>query len=59
MSNDLIDKNWYSPEAQRADREIAIQALHKMKALEIKFGVTHKRVKQKTPFGVRITYVKK
>lgn len=59
MSNTLINKNWYSSEAQKADREAATQVLHKMKALEIKFGITHRRVIEKTPFGVRIRYLKK
>ncbi len=59
MSDNLIDKNWYSPEAQRSDREAATVELHKMKALEIKFRITHRMVIEKTSCGIRIRYVKK
>lgn len=59
MSDPLIDKNWYSSEAQKADREAATLVLHKMKALEVKFGITRRKVIEKTPFGVRIRYVEK
>ena len=59
MSDHLIDKNWYSPETQKTDRENATTALNKMKALEIKFGITHRKVIEKTPLGVRIRYIKK
>lgn len=53
-----INKNWISQENKEVWRETSIQALEKMKALEIKFQCTRKRVIEKTPFGVRIKYVK-
>lgn len=55
----MIDKNWYSSEAQKQERELAKEVLHKMKALEIKFGVTRRRVVEKTEFGTRVRYLKK
>lgn len=59
MSDNLIDKNWYSPEAQRSDREAATVELHKMKALEIKFHITRRKMIEKTPCGIQIRYVRK
>lgn len=39
-----IDRNWYSPESQKQDRESAQKVLDKMKALEIKFSSLREKV---------------
>lgn len=54
-----VDRNWYSPESQKQDRESAQNVLDKMKALEIKFSCFRGKVVEKTDFGIQIRYVKK
>ncbi|MDB9201821.1 hypothetical protein [Odoribacter splanchnicus] len=54
-----IDRNWYSPESQKQDRESAQKVLDKMKALEIKFSSLREKVIERTDFGIRIRYIKK
>ena len=54
-----IDRNWYSPESQKQDRESAQKVLDKMKALEIKFSSLREKVIERTDFGLRIRYIKK
>ena len=54
-----IDRNWYSPESQKQDRESAQKVLDKMKALEIKFSSLREKVIERTDFGIRISYIKK
>lgn len=54
-----IDRNWYSPESQKQDRESAQKVLDKMKALEIKFSSLREKVIGRTDFGIRIRYIKK
>lgn len=56
---DTINKNWYSSEAQKQEREIAQAALNRMKSLEVKFEIMREKVVEKTPFGFRVKYVKK
>lgn len=50
-----IDRNWYSPESQKQDRESAQKVLDKMKALEIKFSSLREKVIERTDFGIRIS----
>ena len=54
-----IDRNWYSPESQKQDRESAQKVLDKMKALKIKFSSLREKVIERTDFGIRIRYRKK
>ena len=54
-----IDRNWYSPESQKQDRDSAQKVLDKMKALEIKFSSLREKVIERTDFGIRIRYIKK
>ena len=54
-----IDRNWYSPESQKQDRESAQKVLDKMKALEIKFSSLREKVIERTDFGFRLRYIKK
>ena len=54
-----IDRNWYSPESQKQDRESAQKVLDKMKALEIKFSSLREKVIERTDFGIQIRYIKK
>ena len=54
-----IDRNWYSPESQKQDRESAQKVLEKLKALEIKFSSLREKVIERTDFGIRIRYIKK
>ena len=54
-----IERNWYSPESQKQDRESAQKVLDKMKALEIKFSSLREKVIERTDFGIRIRYIKK
>lgn len=54
-----VDRNWYSPESQKQDRESAQNVLDKMKALEIKFSSLREKVIERTDFGIRIRYIKK
>ena len=54
-----IDRNWYSPESQKQDRESAQKVLDKMKALEITFSSLREKVSERTDFGIRIRYIKK
>ena len=54
-----IDRNWYSPESQKQERESAQKVLDKMKALEIKFSSLREKVIERTDFGIRIRYIKK
>lgn len=54
-----IDRNWYSPESQKQDRESAQKVLDKMKALEIKFSSLREKVIERTDFEIRIRYIKK
>lgn len=54
-----VDRNWYSPESQKQDRESAQKVLDKMKALEIKFSSLREKVIERTDFGIRIRYIKK
>ena len=54
-----IDRNWYSPESQKQDRESAQKVLDKMKALEIKFSSLREKVIERTDFGIWIRYIKK
>ena len=54
-----IDRNWYSPESQKQDRESAQKVLDKMKALEIKFSSLREKVIERTDFGIRIRDIKK
>lgn len=54
-----IDRNWYSPESQKQDRESAQKVLDKMKALEIKFSSLREKVIERTDFRIRIRYIKK
>lgn len=54
-----VDRNWFSPESQKQERESAQKVLDKMKALEIKFSCLRDKVVEKTDFGVRIKYKRK
>lgn len=57
--NDVIDRNWYSSESLRQEREAATRMLREMKDLEKEFGKTRVRKVERTDFGVRIRYVRK
>lgn len=54
-----IDRNWFSPESQKQERESAQNVLDKMKALEIKYSCFREKFVEKTDFGIRIRYIKR
>lgn len=56
---DTVDRNWYSSEAVKQDRENAERVLYKMKELENKYKKSRKKIVEKTLCGERIKYVKK
>lgn len=59
MTNENVDRNWYSPESEKRDREIAERVLKEMKQLEDEFGRTRIMKEERTEFGVRKRYVRK
>lgn len=59
MMNENVDRNWYSPECEKRDREIAERVLKEMKQLEDEFSKTRIMKEERTEFGVRKRYMRK
>lgn len=57
--SDVVDRNWYSPESRKKEREESEEILKEMKRLEKEYYETRLRKIERTDFGVRIRYVKK
>lgn len=52
-----VDRNWYSTENREKERNRDLKALADMKALELEYEATRRRVVERTLFGIKISYV--